>query len=90
MAVNKENAKHVGSLENANGWNHSHPGYGCWLSGIDVHTQMLNQQFQEPLVAVVIHPSRTISAGNVNLGTFRTYPKGYNTPSEYRLSHFIK
>ena len=21
------------------GWYHSHPGYGCWLSGIDVMTQ---------------------------------------------------
>lgn len=45
----------VGRLENAIGWYHSHPGYGCWLSGIDVSTQMLNQQFQEPFVAVVVN-----------------------------------
>jgi len=44
----------VGRLENAVGWYHSHPGYGCWLSGIDVGTQMLNQQFQEPFVAIVV------------------------------------
>jgi len=44
----------VGRLENAIGWYHSHPGYGCWLSGIDVSTQMLNQQFQEPFVAIVV------------------------------------
>ena len=44
----------VGRLENAIGWYHSHPGYGCWLSGIDVNTQMLNQQFQEPFVAIVV------------------------------------
>ena len=44
----------VGRLENALGWYHSHPGYGCWLSGIDVSTQMLNQQFQEPWVAIVV------------------------------------
>ncbi|KAJ6673807.1 hypothetical protein OIU85_012782 [Salix viminalis] len=25
----------AGRLENAVGWYHSHPGYGCWLSGID-------------------------------------------------------
>ena len=36
----------VGREENAIGWYHSHPGYGCWLSGIDVSTQMLNQNFQ--------------------------------------------
>ena len=44
----------VARLENVIGWYHSHPGYGCWLSGIDVSTQMLNQQFQEPWVALVV------------------------------------
>ncbi|RUS13243.1 JAB1/Mov34/MPN/PAD-1 ubiquitin protease-domain-containing protein, partial [Jimgerdemannia flammicorona] len=43
----------VGRLENVLGWYHSHPGYGCWLSGIDCSTQLLMQQFQEPFVAVV-------------------------------------
>ena len=46
-------AKQVNRLENVIGWYHSHPGYGCWLSGIDVSTQMLNQQFQEPWVVVL-------------------------------------
>lgn len=26
--------------ENVMGWYHSHPGYGCWLSGIDCSTQV--------------------------------------------------
>ena len=91
----------VGRLENAIGWYHSHPGYGCWLSGIDVTTQMTNQQFQEPFLAVVVRtrrahasircrsgsnaiagtlhkqidPMRTISAGRVEVGAFRTYPE---------------
>lgn len=82
MAAYTESAKQVGRLENVIGWYHSHPGYGCWLSGIDVSTQMLNQQFQEPFVAIVIDPVRTISAGKVNLGAFRTYPKGYKPPNE--------
>lgn len=82
MAAYIESAKQVGRLENAIGWYHSHPGYGCWLSGIDVSTQMLNQQFQEPFVAIVIDPVRTISAGKVNVGAFRTYPKGYKPPDE--------
>lgn len=88
MTAYIEAAKQVGRLENAIGWYHSHPGYGCWLSGIDVSTQMLNQNFQEPFVAIVIDPVRTISAGKVNLGAFRTYPKGYKPaneePSEYQ------
>nr|XP_039247602.1 COP9 signalosome complex subunit 5-like [Styela clava] len=82
MTAYVDNAKQVGRLENVIGWYHSHPGYGCWLSGIDVDTQMLNQQFQEPFVAIVIDPTRTISAGKVNIGAFRTYPKGYKPPDE--------
>ncbi|KAI4379736.1 hypothetical protein MLD38_005992 [Melastoma candidum] len=80
--------KQAGRLENVVGWYHSHPGYGCWLSGIDVSTQMANQQFQEPFLAVVINPTRTVSAGKVDIGTFRTYPEGYKPPdvpvSEYQ------
>ncbi|KAI8985857.1 JAB1/Mov34/MPN/PAD-1 ubiquitin protease-domain-containing protein [Pilobolus umbonatus] len=83
-----EKSKEVGRLENVLGWYHSHPGYGCWLSGIDVNTQMLNQQYQEPFVAVVIDPNRTMSAGKVEIGAFRTYPANYKPvnegPSEYQ------
>ncbi|KAI1469184.1 Mov34-domain-containing protein [Daldinia caldariorum] len=67
--------------ENVIGWYHSHPGYGCWLSGIDVNTQKIQQQFNDPFVAVVIDPDRTISAGRVEIGAFRTYPDNYQ-PSE--------
>ena len=66
-----------GRAENAIGWYHSHPGYGCWLSGIDVDTQLTQQMFSEPFLAVVIDPDRTISAGKVEIGAFRTFPKDY-------------
>jgi len=83
-----ENSKSVGRLENCAGWYHSHPGFGCWLSGIDVNTQMTNQQFQDPWLAIVVDPLATISSGKVELGAFRTYPKGYKPPnireSEYQ------
>lgn len=69
-------------MENVVGWYHSHPGYGCWLSGIDVSTQRLNQQYQEPFLAVVIDPTRTVSAGKVEIGAFRTYSEGYKPPDE--------
>lgn len=26
-------------MENVVGWYHSHPGFGCWLSSVDVNTQ---------------------------------------------------
>ncbi|CAI2374353.1 unnamed protein product [Moneuplotes crassus] len=67
----------VGRLENICGWYHSHPGYAPWLSGIDVGTQSLYQAHQEPFVAIVIDPKRTISSGKVDIGCFRTYPEDY-------------
>ncbi|KAI8869820.1 Mov34-domain-containing protein [Ramicandelaber brevisporus] len=63
----------VGRPEYNLGWYHSHPGYGCWLSGIDVDTQSHNQKYLEPYVAVVIDPLRSASAGKVEIGAFRTY-----------------
>lgn len=68
-----------GRQENVVGWYHSHPGYGCWLSGIDVETEALQQQYQEPFLAVVIDPDRTISAGKVEIGAFRTYPESHKS-----------
>ncbi|GAA5995420.1 Mov34/MPN/PAD-1 family protein [Rhodotorula paludigena] len=83
-----ESSPAIGRAENIVGWYHSHPGYGCWLSGIDVMTQKTNQQFQDPFLAVVIDPNRTVSAGRVEIGAFRTYPEGYTPPnaaaSEYQ------
>ncbi|KAL2017877.1 hypothetical protein VTK56DRAFT_1581 [Thermocarpiscus australiensis] len=71
--------RHESRAENVIGWYHSHPGYGCWLSGIDVATQQL-QQLQGPMVAVVVDPDRTVSANRVDIGAFRTYPDNYNPP----------
>lgn len=64
------------------GWYHSHPGYGCWLSGIDVDTQNFNQKFQDPWLAIVVDPVRTIAQGKVQLGAFRTYPDDYKPSGE--------
>lgn len=73
LSLSREN----GRAENAVGWYHSHPGYGCWLSGIDVDTQLTQQMYSDPFLAVVIDPDRTISAGKVEIGAFRTFPKDY-------------
>lgn len=49
---------------------------------------MLNQNYQEPFVAIVVDPIRTVTSGKVSLGAFRTFPKGYKPPngeqSEYQ------
>jgi COP9 signalosome complex subunit 5 len=67
----------VARPENVCGWYHSHPGYGCWLSGIDVGTQTIYQKHQEPFIAIVIDPKRTMSAGKVEIGCFRVFPESY-------------
>lgn len=81
-------SRRVSRMENIVGWYHSHPGYGCWLSGIDVQTQSAHQVYQDPFLAIVVDPIRTISAGKVDLGAFRTYPSSYKprdeAPSEYQ------
>ncbi|KAJ5257058.1 hypothetical protein N7478_013162 [Penicillium angulare] len=76
-----QSCRDAGRMENAVGWYHSHPGYGCWLSGIDVATQQ-TQQMGGPFVAVVIDPERTISAGKVEIGSFRTFPLDYTPAKE--------
>lgn len=72
-----DNQKEVKPKDSIVGWYHSHPGYGCWLSGIDVATQSLNQNFQDPYLAIVVDPARTLNQGKVEIGAFRTFPIGY-------------
>ena len=77
MCSHQDACEKVDRPENICGWYHSHPGYGCWLSGIDVGTQMLYQKHQEPFCAIVIDPKRTMSAGKVEIACFRTYPESH-------------
>lgn len=74
MVEYKQRQDEISRGENVVGWYHSHPGYGCWLSGIDVETQRTNQTYQEPFLAIVVDPVRTVAAGKVELGAFRTLP----------------
>jgi hypothetical protein len=43
------------------------------------HVSILNSIFcaQEPWLAVVVDPVRTMASGKVEIGAFRTYPEGY-------------
>ncbi|KAI9709447.1 MAG: COP9 signalosome catalytic subunit rri1 [Bogoriella megaspora] len=73
----------AGTMEDPIGWYHSHPGYGCWLSGIDVATQQSGQML-DPWLAIVVDPNRTISAGKVEIGAFRCFPENYKAPDSGR------
>ena len=65
----------LGKPRFACGWYHSHPEYGCWLSGIDVATQRNMQQANGAFTALVIDPIQTATFGKVFLGSFCTFTK---------------
>ena len=79
-------AKQAGQLFGGVGWYHSHPGYGPYLSGIDVGTQRAQQGFNDPYIAIVIDPIKTCMTGKVDVGAFRTYPEG-KAPKQTKSSN---
>jgi 26S proteasome regulatory subunit N11 len=42
--------KQTGRPEMVVGWYHSHPGFGCWLSGVDINTQQSFEALTERTV----------------------------------------
>lgn len=52
------------------GWYHSHPGFGCWLSGVDINTQQSFEALTERAVAVVVDPIQSVK-GKVVIDAFR-------------------
>ncbi|CAI5449081.1 unnamed protein product [Caenorhabditis angaria] len=63
--------KLVGRTENVVGWYHSHPGFGCWLSSVDVNTQQSFEALHPRAVAVVVDPIQSVK-GKVMLDAFRS------------------
>lgn len=45
------------------GWYHSHPGFGCWLSNVDINTQQAFEQLNSRAVAVVVDPIQSVKVG---------------------------
>lgn len=66
-----EMLKQTGRPEMVVGWYHSHPGFGCWLSGVDVNTQQSFEQLNQRAVAVVVDPIQSVK-GKVVIDAFRT------------------
>ncbi|EFN53852.1 hypothetical protein CHLNCDRAFT_56234 [Chlorella variabilis] len=62
--------KQVGRPEMVVGWYHSHPGFGCWLSGVDVNTQQSFEALNQRAVAVVVDPIQSVK-GKVVIDAFR-------------------
>jgi 26S proteasome regulatory subunit N11 len=68
-----EMLKQVGRPEMVVGWYHSHPGFGCWLSSVDVNTQQSFEQLGKRVVALVIDPIQSVK-GKVVVDAFRLIP----------------
>lgn len=52
--------RQTGRPEMVVGWYHSHPGFGCWLSGVDINTQQSFEALSERAVAVVVDPIQSV------------------------------
>jgi 26S proteasome regulatory subunit N11 len=62
--------KATGRHETVVGWYHSHPGFGCWLSSVDISTQQSFEMLCKRAVAVVIDPIQSVR-GKVVIDAFR-------------------
>jgi len=67
--------KQTGRSEMVVGWYHSHPGFGCWLSGVDMNTQTSFEQLNPRAVAVVVDPVQSVK-GKVVIDAFRMIAGG--------------
>jgi 26S proteasome regulatory subunit N11 len=65
-----EMLRQTGRPEVVVGWYHSHPGFGCWLSGVDINTQQSFEQLNPRAVAVVVDPIQSVK-GKVVIDAFR-------------------
>ncbi|KAG6034415.1 multicatalytic endopeptidase [Claviceps sp. LM458 group G5] len=62
--------RQTGRPESVVGWYHSHPGFGCWLSSVDINTQQSFEQLNPRAVSVVIDPIQSVK-GKVVIDAFR-------------------
>merc|ERR1712224_1046346 len=63
--------KQTGRDEICVGWYHSHPGWGCWLSGTDMETQKSQEMLNAKAVGVVVDPVQSVK-GKVVIDAFRS------------------
>nr|UXY86737.1 26S proteasome regulatory subunit [Cryptomonas paramecium] len=70
------------------GWYHSHPGFGCWLSGVDINTQQNFEYLNQRSIALVIDPIQS-TQDKIIIEAFRSYP-AYVTNQQTRDSTCIR
>ncbi|OHS99774.1 26S proteasome non-ATPase regulatory subunit 14 [Tritrichomonas foetus] len=70
QAQMKTNLQRTGRKEIVVGWYHSHPGFGVWLSNVDINQQMYWEKLNPRCIAVVVDPVQSVR-GKVVIGAFR-------------------
>lgn len=70
QATMTESLKLVGRKEDVVGWYHSHPGFGVWLSNVDINQQLYWEKLNPRCIAVVVDPVQSVK-GKVVIGAFR-------------------
>ena len=86
QASTTEMLKLVGRREDVVGWYHSHPGFGVWLSNVDINQQLYWEKLNPRCIAVVVDPVQSVR-GKVVIGAFRCIQQSQMTmaaPSEPR------
>lgn len=79
----------VGRQHQYIGWYHSHPGFGVWLSGIDVNTQKLMQMVNKTFFALVVDPYRTLANKKVEIGCFMCFNEDNKNGNKSKISESI-
>ncbi|BFG31051.1 hypothetical protein CerSpe_173250 [Prunus speciosa] len=75
--------KQTQRLEMVVGWYHSHPGFGCWLSGVDMTTQQGFEALNRCAVAVVVDPIQSGKGKALIHGLNRNY---YSLAVNFRMN----
>ncbi|TIB73066.1 Mov34-domain-containing protein [Wallemia mellicola] len=70
FAMPQSGTTQTGRSEMVVGWYHSHPGFGCWLSSVDINTQQSFEQLNPRAVAIVVDPIQSVK-GKVVADAFR-------------------
>ena len=60
------------------GWYHSHPGFGCWLSGVDINTQQSFEALNERAVSIVVDPIQSVKGKVVIDNIYEKETKTHN------------
>ena len=75
--------KRTGRTEESVGWYHSHPGFGCWFSTIDLNQQINIEKTGARQIGIVVDPIQSMK-GKIVIDCFRTNGSGGSAMGDFR------